>query len=145
MVTSGHNLSDEKRWEAVLERDSAQDETFVYAVSSTGVYCRPSCPSRRPLRERVSFFETAEAAEAAGYRACRRCEPENSVPAAVRQVQCAREYIDQHPGETVTLRRLGRVANMSPYHLQRTFKRMVGVTPKAYASARLLERMKPRL
>src|SRR5919106_6309330 len=115
IVTSVQNLGDERRWEAVLERDSAQDGTFVYAVSSTGVYCRPSCPSRRPLRDRVSFFQTARGAEAAGYRACRRCQPENRVPAAMRQVQFAREYIDRHPGETVTLQRLGKVANMSPY------------------------------
>jgi AraC family transcriptional regulator, regulatory protein of adaptative response / methylated-DNA-[protein]-cysteine methyltransferase len=144
-VTLVQNLGDEKRWEAVLGRDSAQDGTFVYGVSSTGVYCRPSCPSRRPVRNRVSFFETPMSAEAAGYRACRRCQPQSSVPAAVRRVQFAREYIDQHPEETVTLERLGLVANMSPYHLQRTFKRVVGLTPKAYANAQRLDRMKSRL
>jgi AraC family transcriptional regulator of adaptative response/methylated-DNA-[protein]-cysteine methyltransferase len=136
---------DEQKWKAVATRDPAQDGSFVYAVASTGVYCRPSCPSRRPSRTRVSFFATPDAAEAAGYRACRRCEPRSRQTAAVRQVQRARDYLDQHPGEVVTLKRLGSIARMSPYHLQRTFKRVVGVTPKAYANARRMERMKSRL
>jgi AraC family transcriptional regulator of adaptative response/methylated-DNA-[protein]-cysteine methyltransferase len=138
-------VADELRWEAVLRRDSLQDGEFVYAVSSTGVYCRPSCPSRRPLRARVSFFETPGEAEAAGYRACRRCEPRDDQTSATRRIHAAREFIDQHPDEKVTLGRLGQIANMSPYHLQRTFKRLVGVSPKAYASARRMERMKLRL
>ncbi|HEY9016697.1 MAG TPA: Ada metal-binding domain-containing protein, partial [Gemmatimonadales bacterium] len=137
--------SEDRKWQAVLERDPASDGAFVYAVSSTHVYCRPSCPSRRPLRTRVRFFDTPVAAELAGYRACRRCEPQASTPAARRQVESARRYLDQHPDETVTLERLGQVARMSPYHLQRTFKRVVGVSPKAYANARRVERMKSRL
>jgi AraC family transcriptional regulator of adaptative response/methylated-DNA-[protein]-cysteine methyltransferase len=137
--------TDEGKWQAVVDRDPAQDGRFVYAVASTRIYCRPSCPSRRPLRSRVSFFASPDAAEHAGYRACRRCEPRASRPAAVRQVQRAREYLDEHIDETVTLERLGRVTRMSPYHLQRTFKRVVGVSPRAYASARRLERMKSRL
>jgi AraC family transcriptional regulator, regulatory protein of adaptative response / methylated-DNA-[protein]-cysteine methyltransferase len=136
---------DDRKWKAVVARDSAQDGSFVYAVASTGVYCRPSCPSRRPLRARVGFFPTPDAAEAAGYRACRRCEPRSSQTAAMRQVQRARDYLDQHLGEAITLERLGSIARMSPYHLQRTFKRVVGVTPKAYANARRMERMKSRL
>jgi AraC family transcriptional regulator of adaptative response/methylated-DNA-[protein]-cysteine methyltransferase len=138
-------LHDGKRWEAVLDRDSAHDGAFVYGVTSTGVYCRPSCPSRRPLRVRVSFFDSPEAAETAGYRPCLRCEPRNGQPAAVRQIQLAREYIDQHPDETVTLQRLGQVASMSPYHLQRTFKRLLGMSPKVYANVRRLNRMKAQL
>ena len=145
-VTEHHPASaDERRWEAVLERDSGQDGKFVYAVASTRIYCRPSCPSRRPARGRVSFFPTPDAAEAAGYRACRRCEPRNSGRASDRQVQRARVYLDEHWDKTVTLDQLGRVVEMSPYHLQRTFKRVLGVTPKAYASARRLERMKSQL
>src|SRR5215208_916631 len=95
-------LAQENRWRAVLERDGSHDGGFVYAVSSTGVYCRPSCPSRRPLRARVSFFDTADAAEAAGYRACRRCEPGSAEPSALRRVRMAREYLEQHWDETVT-------------------------------------------
>jgi AraC family transcriptional regulator, regulatory protein of adaptative response / methylated-DNA-[protein]-cysteine methyltransferase len=133
------------RWEAVTRRDPALDGSFVYAVTSTRVYCRPSCPSRRPLRERVRFFASPDAAEAAGYRACRRCQPRSSQAPAVRRVQVARQYLDEHPDETVTLDRLGEIARMSRYHLQRTFKRVVGVSPKAYSNAQRLERMKQRL
>jgi AraC family transcriptional regulator of adaptative response/methylated-DNA-[protein]-cysteine methyltransferase len=136
---------DERRWTAVLARDAGHDGEFVYGVASTRIYCRPSCPSRRPLRSRVSFFETPGAAERAGYRPCRRCEPQRDERRALRQIQHARDYIDQHPDERVTLERLGQVAQMSPYHLQRTFKRVVGVSPKTYASARRLDRMKSRL
>jgi AraC family transcriptional regulator of adaptative response/methylated-DNA-[protein]-cysteine methyltransferase len=145
-VTEHHlaNPADQKRWEAVLERDHSQDGSFVYAVTSTHIYCRPSCPSRRPARLRVRFFLTPEAAEGAGYRACRRCEPRGE-RASDRQIQLAREYLDEHGDRTVSLEQLGRVVGMSPYHLQRTFKRVLGVTPKAYASARRLERMKSRL
>lgn len=146
-VTENHAAStaEQRRWAAVLERDTCQDGKFVYGVASTRIYCRPSCPSRRPARQRVSFFPTPDAAEAAGYRACRRCEPRSSRRISDRQVQRAREYLDEHWDETVTLDRLGRAVHMSPYHLQRTFKRVLGVTPKAYASARRLERMKSRL
>ena len=136
---------EEKRWSAVVARDAGQDGEFVYGVASTRIYCRPSCPSRRPLRSRVSFFESPTAAEHAGYRACRRCEPQQDQRRAIRQIQHARDYIDQHPDETVTLERLGQIAQMSPYHLQRTFKWVVGVSPKTYASARRLDRMKSRL
>jgi AraC family transcriptional regulator of adaptative response/methylated-DNA-[protein]-cysteine methyltransferase len=93
----------------------------------------------------VSFFPTPDAAEAEGYRACRRCDPRGSGRQSDRQVQRAREYLDEHWNEAVTLDQLGRVVDMSPYHLQRTFKRVLGVTPKGYASARRLERMKSRL
>jgi AraC family transcriptional regulator, regulatory protein of adaptative response / methylated-DNA-[protein]-cysteine methyltransferase len=137
-------VQDETRWTAVLHRDASQDGLFVYGVSSTGVYCRPSCPARRPLRQRVTFFGSPDAAEAAGYRSCRRCEPRRQ-PAAVRLVETARKYLDEHPNETITLERLGQVTKTSPFHLQRTFKRIVGVSPKAYASARRLQRMKSKL
>jgi AraC family transcriptional regulator of adaptative response/methylated-DNA-[protein]-cysteine methyltransferase len=93
----------------------------------------------------VSFFDTAAEAEGAGYRACRRCEPQQDQRRAIRQVRHARDYIDKHPDETVTLEQLGQIAQMSPYHLQRTFKRVVGVSPKRYASALRLDRMKFRL
>jgi AraC family transcriptional regulator, regulatory protein of adaptative response / methylated-DNA-[protein]-cysteine methyltransferase len=136
---------EDKLWEAVLARDLGQDGRFVYAVASTGIYCRPSCPSRRPIRARVRFFERPDEAESAGYRECRRCRPRESVRAAIRQVQAAREYLDRHAGENVTLDRLAKVAKMSPYHLQRTFKRVIGLSPKAYTNARRMERMKSRL
>ena len=114
-------------WTAVLERDATADGRFVYAVASTRIYCRPSCPSRRPHRRQVSFFLTPDAAEAKGYRACRRCHPRNLETDSVRRVRKAQRYLDRHLDETVTLDRLGQAVGLSPYHLQRTFKRLVGV------------------
>jgi AraC family transcriptional regulator of adaptative response/methylated-DNA-[protein]-cysteine methyltransferase len=131
----------EVAWTAVLRRDALCDGRFVYAVSSTGVYCRPSCPSRRPRRDRVSFFAGAPEAEAAGYRACLRCG-DGGVATTVER---ARRYLDAHADERVTLQQLGRVAGLSPFHLQRTFQRIVGLTPKAYAAARRTERFKRSL
>jgi AraC family transcriptional regulator of adaptative response/methylated-DNA-[protein]-cysteine methyltransferase len=133
------------RWMAVLDRDATADGRFVYAVASTRIYCRPTCPSRRPHRRHVRFFTTPAAAEAEGYRACRRCRPAEREPDTVRQVREARRYLDEHLDETVTLDRLGRAVGLSPWHLQRTFKRITGVTPRAYAGARRMERMKSRL
>jgi AraC family transcriptional regulator of adaptative response/methylated-DNA-[protein]-cysteine methyltransferase len=133
------------RWAAVLDRDAAADGRFVYAVASTRIYCRPSCPSRRPHRRHVRFFPTPGAAEAEGYRACLRCRPREVETDAVRRVREAQQYLEQHPDETLTLERLGEAVGLSPYHLQRTFKRLTGVTPRAYAGARRMELMKSRL
>jgi AraC family transcriptional regulator of adaptative response/methylated-DNA-[protein]-cysteine methyltransferase len=140
------HTSDDTRWTAVLGRDTTQDGRFVYAVASTKIYCRPSCPSRRPARRQVRFYTDPAAAEAAGYRACRRCEPATSGPTeATRRVLEARAYIDAHPDEPVTLEQLSRIIGLSPHHLQRSFKRVMGLSPLAYASARRLERLKEQL
>jgi AraC family transcriptional regulator of adaptative response/methylated-DNA-[protein]-cysteine methyltransferase len=136
----------ETAWAAVLARDPQFDGRFVYAVASTGVYCRPVCSSRRPLRRNVAFYGTPAAAEEAGYRACRRCQPRGDTrSAAARSVEQARAYLDAHLDETVTLERLARAVHMSPYHLQRTFKRQAGVSPREYVNARRAERLKARL
>ena len=137
--------ADESRWQAVLGRDHSQDGRFVYAVATTRIYCRPSCPSRRPSRSHVSFYASPDSAEAAGYRACLRCEPRTMGRTVQRQIERARQYLDQHATEPVTLEELSGIVGLSPFHLQRTFKRLVGVTPKAYASLRRLEQMKTRL
>jgi AraC family transcriptional regulator of adaptative response/methylated-DNA-[protein]-cysteine methyltransferase len=134
-----------RRWTAVLDRDAAADGRFVYAVSSTGVYCRPSCPSRRPNRRNVRFFPTPDDAEADGFRACRRCRPRDAETDQVRRVRTAQQYLARHLDETVTLERLGEVVGLCPYHLQRTFKRVTGVSPRAWAGARRMERMKTQL
>ena len=133
------------RWTAVLDRDAAADGRFVYAVSSTGIYCRPSCPSRRPNRRNVRFFATPDDAEARGFRACRRCHPRDPETDQVRRVRTAQRYLDEHLDETVTLERLGEAVGLSPYHLQRTFKRVTGVSPRAWTGARRMERMKTQL
>jgi len=144
-MRADNTSGDESRWAAVLERNEAFDGRFVYAVASTGIYCRPSCPSRRPRRNQVRFFSTPDAAETQGFRACRRCEPRKREPDARRRVREAKEYLDQHLDETVPLRRLGAAVGLSPYHLQRSFRRQTGMSPKAYADARRMERMKSGL
>ena len=136
---------EENRWTAVLNRDPGADGRFVYAVASTRIYCRPTCPSRRPNRRQVRFFPTPVEAEQKGYRACRRCHPRQPEQAAERRVREATVYLDRHLDETVTLERLGLAVGMSPYHLQRTFKRLTGMTPREYASGRRVDRMKTQL
>ena len=135
-------------WESVLRRDASADDRFLYAVTTTGIYCRPSCPSRRPKRDNVAFFSSAAAAEDAGFRACQRCRP-NRVKAPHRAVERAREYIDTHIAdlgeERITLELLGEQSGLSPYHLQRKFKEIVGLTPAQYIRARKSERLKGEL
>jgi AraC family transcriptional regulator, regulatory protein of adaptative response / methylated-DNA-[protein]-cysteine methyltransferase len=139
-------LPPEEAWAAVLRRDPDADGRFVYAVSTTGIYCRPVCAARRPRREHVSFFVDAAAAEAAGYRACRRCRPEHGGTSSTAAcVERALAYLDARLDETVTLEELGRAVYSSPFHLQRSFKRLLGVTPREYVRARRAERLKARL
>jgi AraC family transcriptional regulator of adaptative response/methylated-DNA-[protein]-cysteine methyltransferase len=129
-------ITGDSRWQAVLARDGASDGKFVFAVSSTGVYCRPSCPSRRPRRENVTFFGRPQDAESAGFRACLRCRPK-AVTGNQRQamVKAICRYIEQHLDEQVTLAQLGMEFRQSPFHLQRTFKAELGITPKEYADS----------
>src|SRR6202022_3655032 len=135
-------------WESVLHRDVSADDRLLYGVTTTGIYCRPSCPSRRPKRDNVSFFSSAEAAERAGFRACQRCRP-NRAKSSNPAVQRARDYIDTHitdlSDERITLELLGEKSGMSPYHLQRTFKELIGLTPAQYIRARKTERLKGEL
>ena len=135
------SVNAEHAWEAVLNRDRRCDGRFVYAVSTTKVYCRPSCPSRRPTRNHVMFFDSAQRAEAAGYRACLRCRPQSSAGSeAEERVERARRYLDEHAEEPITLQRLAAQVGLSPFHLQRAFTREVGLSPKAYQDARRMER-----
>jgi len=134
------------RWSAVIARDARQDGQFVFAVSTTGVYCRPSCAARRPRRENVQFFARPEAAEQAGFRACLRCRPKifsgNSEVDAVKAI-C--RFIEQHLDEPITLDRLGKEFHQSPFHLQRRFKTVLGVTPREYADSCRLRTLKRNL
>src|SRR5450432_1093581 len=146
MAGDNMNNNNESRWQAVLTRDSDHDGKFVFAVSSTGVYCRPSCPARRPRRENVAFFSKPDAAEKAGYRACLRCRPKSSVGnPQMEVVKAICRYIDQHLHETVTLTRLGLVFHQSPFHLQRIFKTTLGITPRAYAESCRMNQLKRNL
>ena len=135
-------------WESVLHRDSSADDHFLYAVTTTGIYCRPSCPSRRPKRDNVAFFSSVEAAERAGFRACQRCRP-NRAKSSNSAVERARAYIDTHVAdlgeERITLELLGEESGLSPHHLQRKFKELLGLTPAQYVRARKSERLKGEL
>src|SRR5271163_207990 len=134
------------RWQAVLSRDTSHDGHFVFAVSSTGVYCRPSCPSRRPRRANVTFFAQPDQAEKAGYRACLRCRPRaigGHGATEIAKVIC--RYIEQHLDEPLTLARLGSEFRQSPFHLQRTFKSVLGITPRAYADSCRMNQLKSNL
>src|SRR5204862_67116 len=139
-------LDETARWDAVMGRDRTADGRFVYAVTSTGVFCRPSCPSRRPRRDRVVFFDDVAEARAAGYRACRRCAPDRSTAEDpwIEKVRRATAYLTRVEGQPSLARLAARVGG-SPYHLQRNFKRIVGVTPREYADARRLESVKRHL
>ena len=139
-------VNQDARWQAVLDRDPNQDGRFVFAVSSTGVYCRPSCPARRPRRENVRFFGKTQDAEKAGYRACLRCRPKAvGGTARMELVRAVSRFIEQHLEEPISLARLGSEFHVSPFHLQRTFKAVLGVTPRAYAESCRLNHLKQNL
>ncbi|WP_091717566.1 bifunctional DNA-binding transcriptional regulator/O6-methylguanine-DNA methyltransferase Ada [Methylobacterium phyllostachyos] len=127
---------DAARWAALMARDAGADGTFVYAVRTTGVYCRPSCPSRKARPENVSFHRTCADAEAAGFRPCRRCRPDEPDLAARRAEAVVRACRRIESSETApTLAALARDAGLSAYHFHRVFKAAIGVTPKGYAAA----------
>lgn len=140
------NSADDSRWNATLARDATRDGEFVFAVSTTGVYCRPSCPARRPRREKVEFFARPEQAEHAGYRACLRCRPK--ALSGKNQAESTRaicRYIEGHLDEPITLADLGKEFHQSPFHLQRQFKAVLGVTPREYADSCRLQLLKRNL
>jgi len=134
-------------WRAVARRERGSDGRFVFAVTSTGIYCRPSCPARQPRRENIVFFATPAAAERAGYRSCLRCRPAQAAPPDAAAAAALRSclLIESNPWERPTLASLADAVGLSPYHLQRTFKRVVGLSPRQYAEAARLERFKALL
>ncbi len=139
-------LDSESAWSAVLERDATRDGSFVYAVRSTKIYCRPSCPARRPLRENVSFFSAARDAEAAGFRACRRCHPGADQSRSLEaKLDRARVLLESELDRTPALHELSRRVGLSASHLQRAFKARYGLSPRAHAAALRLERFKREL
>ncbi|MDQ3948937.1 MAG: helix-turn-helix domain-containing protein, partial [Gemmatimonadota bacterium] len=140
-------LDPAEAWAAVVGRDRRFDGRFIYAVRTTGVYCRPSCPSRRPMAANVVFFDDTSGAERAGFRACKRCRPRmNGAPVgAAAAVREAAAFIDAHADERITLAALARETGVSPFHLQRVFRRQLGVTPREYQQARRLDRLRAQL
>ena len=133
-------MQSEKQWQQVMARDARQDGRFVFAVRTTGIYCRPSCPSRRPRRDSVEFFPDPRQAERAGYRACLRCKP-TEISSQARAVTKARRLLDEAEG-VLTLAELSRRVGVSPFHLQRLFKRATGLSPREYQSARRMQQVK---
>jgi AraC family transcriptional regulator of adaptative response/methylated-DNA-[protein]-cysteine methyltransferase len=138
--------NDDERWEAVCRRDRAADGALYYAVRTTGVYCRPSCSSRQPRRENVEFHATPAAAEAAGFRPCKRCKPtaQGLAERHAAVVAKACRLIEQAE-ELPSLDDLARGAGLSPFHFHRVFRSVTGVTPKAYADAHRGRRVRDEL
>jgi AraC family transcriptional regulator, regulatory protein of adaptative response / methylated-DNA-[protein]-cysteine methyltransferase len=138
--------TDEARWGAIIARDRAADGAFVYGVRTTGIYCRPWCPSRRPNRENVMLFEDGGSAEGAGFRACKRCAPQHGNaedPHAAAMLRACRQ-IEEAEREP-SLRELADAAGLSQFHFQRLFKATIGVTPKQYALGRRQGRLRELL
>jgi len=125
------------RWKSLADRDSSADGAFFYGVTSTGIYCRPSCPSRRPRADRVRFFDNSIEARQGGFRPCKRCRPDTVGLAqpGVEAVRRASAFLATHADQQVTLTQLGRIAALSPHHLQRRFKAIVGLSPREYQAA----------
>jgi AraC family transcriptional regulator of adaptative response/methylated-DNA-[protein]-cysteine methyltransferase len=139
-------LNDEQRWQAVIAHDATQDGRFFYSVKTTGVYCRPGCASRQPRRENVAFYESADQAEAAGFRACKRCRPRDGSPAdrhlaAVDRACALIRASDSLP----SLAELADAAGISRYHFHRVFKQITGTTPRDWGKSHRLGRFAARL
>ncbi|HUQ98998.1 MAG TPA: bifunctional DNA-binding transcriptional regulator/O6-methylguanine-DNA methyltransferase Ada [Gemmatimonadaceae bacterium] len=146
---SAARIDESKAWDYVLSRDETGIPSLVYAVATTGIYCRPSCPSRRPRRHNVTFFSSADAAEQSGYRACLRCRPNEKGKKIDDAVERARNYIDSRlvelSDDRITLDVLSAKTGMSPFHLQRKFKAALGLSPAEYIRAKKSERLKSEL
>jgi AraC family transcriptional regulator of adaptative response/methylated-DNA-[protein]-cysteine methyltransferase len=130
-----------QKWTMVLAKDLAADGTFVYAVKSTGIFCRPSCPSRRPRREQVEFFKSPAEALEAGYRPCRRCRPQQE-NVQTEKVKAACRYIEANLESTLHLNKVAHRIGLSPFHFQRLFKRTLGISPREYQQARRAEKFR---
>ncbi|WP_127532194.1 bifunctional transcriptional activator/DNA repair enzyme AdaA [Paenibacillus kobensis] len=135
----------ELEWNAIVQNDTAYDGQWFYAVKSTGIFCRPSCKSRPPSRTNVNLYRTAEHAASAGYRPCKRCKPAGLRLPDEEWIESITHYIDLHYTEEITLERLSAFFHGSPYHLQRTFKRLKGLTPLAYIRQLRLQKAKALL
>jgi AraC family transcriptional regulator of adaptative response/methylated-DNA-[protein]-cysteine methyltransferase len=133
-------------WSAVCARDATHDDRFVFAVKTTGIYCRPSCPARRPPKERVAFYTSPHEAEKAGYRACKRCLPNRESPDKQQDalIQAACTLLDQAE-QPLPLEQLAARIGLSPSHLARLFKQRTGLTPRAWAEARRQQRLQANL
>ena len=140
-------MDNASRWQAVKQRDAAQDGRFVYGVITTGIYCRPSCPSRLPLLRNIRFYANPALAEAAGLRACKRCRPQadSAVIGSDARLLALCDWIEHHPDARHTLKTLAARVRLSPYYFQRRFKKVTGVSPRQFADASRMRRLKQAL
>jgi AraC family transcriptional regulator, regulatory protein of adaptative response / methylated-DNA-[protein]-cysteine methyltransferase len=135
--------ADERRWYAIVQREQDADGSFFYGVKTTGVFCRPGCPSRLPNRENVEFFSNSREAQSAGYRPCMRCNPSSNSKNEEKEqiiIQACRSIVQSNG--PLKLRDLAEGAGISPYHFHRLFKKIVGITPKQYASSHQADRFR---
>ena len=137
--------NEENRWQAVLERDRTSDGVFFFGVMTTGVFCRPSCPARRPLRKNVKFFTSIQAAEAAGLRACMRCKPKDATSGNTALVERLCRHMEANSDQKITLEALSKFAGLSPFHLQRVFSAELGISPAKYLQALRFSKFKQSL
>jgi AraC family transcriptional regulator, regulatory protein of adaptative response / methylated-DNA-[protein]-cysteine methyltransferase len=150
-ITSANPMAETfsgKQWQQVLQRDASADGKFFYAVKSTRIVCKPSCPSRRPRREQVQFFPTLDAARAAGYRPCKRCEPDLTVPRTdpqARAVALVAKYLKEHADEPVKLSDVAKAVGANRLTILRGFRRVFGVSPAEYAKAQRLEKFREKV
>ena len=145
-TTKPLTTTDEEKWTAVLAKNPDADGKFFFSVKTTGVYCLPSCRSRTPLRKNVTFYETAAAAEKAGFRPCKRCRPTGPSRAEIQETAIAKACrLIEGAEHSPTLNQLAKAAGMAPYYFHRTFKAITGVTPKEYAMAHRSQRMRQEL
>ncbi|MDZ7995986.1 MAG: bifunctional DNA-binding transcriptional regulator/O6-methylguanine-DNA methyltransferase Ada [Nostoc sp. EfeVER01] len=138
-------ILEETFWQAVLNRDYTFEGKFFYGVRSTGIYCRPICPSRRPNRNQVCFFQSVQDAEIAGFRACKRCQPQSEIVPNTAKILAVCRYIEAQVDHIPTLSELCSQVEMSPSYLQRIFKQIIGVSPFQYADTLRSQRLKQRL
>ena len=138
-------LVDDEKWDAVVARDGRHDGRFVFAVRSTGIYCKPSCPAKHARREHIVFLSNPDEAERSGFRPCKRCRPREVQSSRTKLVDNICKFIDANLDRKLTLSRIGSHVAVSPYYLQRTFKQILGISPRQYVEARRLARMKQSL
>lgn len=131
-------------WQAILNRDRQYDGRFVYGVLTTGIYCRPSCPARRPHRRNTLVFSRTQDAEIEGFIACQRCFPTSKTPVET-SIKAALDYIEIYNHQRITLKTLSQVTGLSPNHIQQSFRNIVGLSPKTFSDARRLTCLKQYL
>lgn len=142
---TSQQISEQNIWQAILDRDDRFNGKVFYGVHSTHIYCRPTCPSRRPQRRHVSFFRSPLEAEAAGFRPCKRCHPKAAIDPTQEKMLRVCHYLQSHSNPIPTLAELGSLVSMAPSHLQRLFKQQMGITPFQYAEALRTDRFKQAL